>query len=117
MITRLPRFGRSVACRAQEPGCLCKLQIASFARISGLGVPAEQRHHILHCEFRRGRLALDGHISKFSLAVLEVQDTLFDSFFDNQFVDLDVKSLVQPMDTVNSLLLNELITTVSLMTR
>lgn len=31
-------------------------------RVSGFRIPAEERHHVAHGQFRRCRLALDGNI-------------------------------------------------------
>lgn len=77
-------------CRRQKLRLLLEVETAVLRRVSRLGIPAKQCHHVLHRKLPGGRLALDRHVGQLPLAVLEIDDSLFHGVLDDQLVDLDV---------------------------
>ena len=108
-IRYLLRSSRLVVARVQQSRRLRKVDIASLAGEPRLGVPSEQRHHVVHGELAGGGFALDGDVGELALAVLQVENALFDGVFDDHPVDFDVDGLVEAVDAVDCLLFDELV--------
>lgn len=73
-----------------------------------LGVSSKKAKHVFHREFTSGALAFDGEIGQFSLAVLEIDDTLLHCSFDDHLVNLDIPCLVKAVHSVDGLLFDKL---------
>lgn len=94
--------------RTQKLRLLGEIEAVMVCFEAGLGFATEKCHHVAHSEFTGGGLTLDGGVGELTLALLEVDDALLDGVLDYQFVDLDVKSLVETVDTVDGLFFDEL---------
>lgn len=74
-----------------------------------LSVLMEETHEFLHSKLTGTTLTtLNSLVGQFTLLFLKVQNTFFNGIFDGDLVNNNIDLLSETMDSVNSLLLNEL---------
>jgi hypothetical protein len=87
---------------------LLEIQGTLFVLEFVLGVAAEEGHHVAHGQLAGGGFALNGHVGQLALAILKIDDTFFDSAFNDHPVDLHVDRLIEAVNAVDGLFFDEL---------
>jgi len=73
-------------------------------------IATEELQNFLHAELPSAALAtFDSLVGKFTLFLLEFENPLFYRIFDGDLVDNNINLLRQAMNSIYSLLLNELL--------